>query len=107
MCLQHSHIQSLARQQGEMLRAAAAMVKPGGTLLYIVCSLEPEEGPDLIAMFLEEQTTFARHAIRAEELFGLDELIDGHGDIRSLPCHLQTQGGIDGFYVCRLEHRLE
>ena len=100
-------IQSLARRQGEMLRAAATMVEPGGVLLYIVCSLEPEEGPDLITAFLEEQTAFTRQAIRPEELFDFGELIDEHGDIRSLPCHLQAQGGIDGFYVCRMQRRSE
>ena len=100
-------ILSLIRRQGEMLRAASAMVKPGGMLLYIVCSLEREEGPDLIKSFLEERTAFNRKVILPEELFGLDELIDDEGDIRSLPCHLQAQGGIDGFYVCRMENQLK
>jgi 16S rRNA (cytosine967-C5)-methyltransferase len=96
-------IEALAQFQGRLLEAAADMVTPGGMLLYIVCSLEPEEGPEQVEAFLGKSAAFARRALRDEELFGLGELIDGHGDFRSLPCHLAEEGGIDGFYLCRLE----
>lgn len=39
-----SVIRSLAEQQQAILARAAQAVKPGGTLVYAVCSLEPEEG---------------------------------------------------------------
>jgi 16S rRNA (cytosine967-C5)-methyltransferase len=29
-------------------------------------------------------------------------LIDGAGDLRTLPCHLSDEGGMDGFYAARL-----
>ena len=96
-------IESLVPVQGRLLEAAADMVKPGGTLVYIVCSLEPEEGPQQIEALLAKGLPFARRALHGEGLFGLDELIDAHGDFRSLPCHLAEEGGIDGFYLCRLE----
>jgi 16S rRNA (cytosine967-C5)-methyltransferase len=72
-------------------------------LLYIVCSLEPEEGPAQVEAFLGKNAAFARRALRSEEIFGLDEVIDDRGDFRSLPCHLAAEGGLDGFYLCRLE----
>jgi 16S rRNA (cytosine967-C5)-methyltransferase len=96
-------IESLAQLQDNLLAAAAEMVAPGGTLLYIVCSLEPEEGPAQVEAFLGKNAAFARRALRSEEIFGLDEVIDDRGDFRSLPCHLATEGGLDGFYLCRLE----
>ena len=40
--------------------------------------------------------------IVVSEIFGLHELIDASGDLRTLPCHLAEQGGMDGFYAARL-----
>jgi 16S rRNA (cytosine967-C5)-methyltransferase len=34
---------------------------------------------------------------------GLAEILTGDGDIRSLPCHMGVEGGMDGFYAARLE----
>jgi 16S rRNA (cytosine967-C5)-methyltransferase len=96
-------IESLTQLQSGLLTAAADMVKPGGLLLYIVCSLEPEEGPARIEAFLGQTTAFARRPLQSAELFGLEDLIDARGDFRSLPCHLAEEGGLDGFYLCRLE----
>ncbi|MGH8721840.1 MAG: RsmB/NOP family class I SAM-dependent RNA methyltransferase, partial [Burkholderiales bacterium] len=44
-----TEVESAAREQKKLLAAAAEMVAPGGLLVYAVCSLEPEEGPQLIA----------------------------------------------------------
>ncbi len=86
----------------ELLDAAAAMVAPGGLLVFAVCSLEPEEGPEQIAHFLRRHETFRRVPVAADEIFGLAELITSDGDLRTLPCHLAEQGGMDGFYTARL-----
>jgi 16S rRNA (cytosine967-C5)-methyltransferase len=86
----------------ELLDAAAQLVAPGGVLVFAVCSLEPEEGPEQIAYFLRRHTDFRRAAIRPDELFGLAECISPDGDLRTLPCHLPEQGGMDGFYAARL-----
>ena len=42
--LQEADVARLAALQVDMLEAAARAVKVGGTLLYAVCSLTPEEG---------------------------------------------------------------
>jgi len=91
-----------AQAAGELLDVAADMVAPGGTLIFAVCSLEPQEGPEQVEDFLARNESFQRKAITADEIFGLAQLIDGNGDLRTLPCHLAEQGGMDGFYAARL-----
>ncbi|MFX7029413.1 hypothetical protein ABTH93_20970, partial [Acinetobacter baumannii] len=43
----------LATAQARLLDIAAALVRPGGTLAYVVCSLLDEEGPARVAGFLQ------------------------------------------------------
>ncbi len=86
----------------EILESGAAMVEPGGTLVFAVCSLEREEAEEQIAAFLSVHPEFTRAPITAEELFGHSEWITPDGDLRTLPCHLGDQGGMDGFYAARL-----
>jgi 16S rRNA (cytosine967-C5)-methyltransferase len=78
------------------------MVGPGSLLVFAVCSLEPEEGTEQIAHFLRRHPEFRRAPIAATELFGSAELINGDGDLRTLPCHWEERGGMDGFYAARL-----
>ncbi len=94
-----------ATTASELLDAAAEMVGAGGLLVYAVCSLELEEGPEQIAAFLGRNNRFERVAILPEELFGMSELISADGDLRTLPCHLADKGGMDGFYAARLRRR--
>ncbi len=95
-------IERLAAVQSELLRAAALKVRPGGILVYCVCSLEPEEGPDQIARFLGSGVPFAREPARASELAGQSQFVTADGDLRTLPCHWPDLGGLDGFYAARL-----
>ena len=85
----------------EILESGAAMVEPGGMLVFAVCSLEREEGEEQIAVFLNAHPEFVREPIRAEELFGHGEWITPDGDLRTLP--FQLEGGMDGFYAARLK----
>ncbi len=98
-------VSALTEVQDELLRSAAEMLAPGGTLVYAVCSLQPEEGPERIARLLDEAPGLARVPLQSEELYGLAELVTPEGDLRSLPCHLAELGGMDGFYACRLRRR--
>jgi len=56
--LKASDIIELAREQREMLAAAAAMVRPGGVLVYSTCSLETEEGEDVVSEFRQAHPAF-------------------------------------------------
>jgi 16S rRNA (cytosine967-C5)-methyltransferase len=88
--------------QSELLDAAAAMIADGGTLVYAVCSLEPEEGEDQIASFLRRRTDFARVPIAPEEVFDA-AFISKDGDLKTLPSFWADKGGMDGFYAARLK----
>ena len=48
-------IAKLSAVQSRMLDAAAGRVKPGGRMVYCVCSLEREEGEDQVAAFLKRR----------------------------------------------------
>ncbi|MBN9588615.1 MAG: RsmB/NOP family class I SAM-dependent RNA methyltransferase [Alphaproteobacteria bacterium] len=84
----------------EILEAGAAMVEPGGTLVFAVCSLEREEGEEQIAAFLSAHPEFSRAPLSSDDVFGHGEWITPDGDLRTLPFHL---GGMDGFYAARLK----
>jgi 16S rRNA (cytosine967-C5)-methyltransferase len=87
----------------DILESGAAMVEPGGILIFAVCSLEREEGEEQIASFLAAHPEFARAPITADELFGHSAWITQDGDLRTLPCHFSDKGGMDGFYAARLK----
>jgi 16S rRNA (cytosine967-C5)-methyltransferase len=97
----------MASLQQRLLDRAAALVKPGGMLIYCVCSLEPEEGIDQVTAFLQREAALRRRPISAAEVGGLSELLTPAGDLRSLPSHLSAAdsrlSGLDGFYAARLE----
>lgn len=95
-------VAALADQQAALLRAALAMLKPGGTLVYCVCSLEPEEGEAQVERLLAAEPGVRRVPIAAAELGGLAELVTPAGDLRTLPCHLAEKGGMDAFFAARL-----
>lgn len=103
---QEADIAALASLQKRLLRKAAGLLKPGGTLVYCTCSLEPEEGEAAIADLLATEPALRRLPILPGEVGGLAEILSADGDLRTLPCHLPHPdprlGGLDGFYAARL-----
>lgn len=99
---QPGEVASLAELQDRLLATALEMVKPGGTLVYAVCSLQPEEGPGRIATLIETGAAVERAPLTADDLPDLAEAITAEGDLRTLPCFWPERGGMDGFYACRL-----
>ena len=95
-------VTKLASFQDRLLKTSLEMVKPGGLIVYATCSLQPEEGPERIAALLAGNAPVARVPVTAEEVYGRSEFITADGDLRTLPSHLAEEGGIDGFYACRL-----
>ncbi|MEO8141319.1 MAG: RsmB/NOP family class I SAM-dependent RNA methyltransferase [Sphingomicrobium sp.] len=96
-----SVIAELTELQANLLARAATFVRPGGTLVYAVCSLEPAEGEDIVTAFLADNPGFAL----APPATG--ELPDGvtsspEGWVRIVPGMLADVGGLDGFFVARL-----
>jgi len=92
-------IEESAETQARLLLGAAEWVKPGGSLVYAVCSLEPEEGEQRIEAFLAERADY-----RIEPA---PQLVDGvtphpRGWLRVLPGMLESEGGLDGFFTAHL-----
>jgi 16S rRNA (cytosine967-C5)-methyltransferase len=90
--------------QDRLLAAALDMVKPGGTVVYCTCSLQPEEGPERIAPVLDAGRA-ERVPIAADEVGGESRFLTAEGDLRTLPCYWAEKGGIDGFFAARLRRR--
>ena len=105
-CVRKADIAALAALQKRLLQRAVALLKPGGTLVYCTCSLEPEEGEQAIASLLAAESGMRRVPVEAGEVAGLGEIVTADGDLRTLPCHLPHAdprlGGLDGFYAARL-----
>lgn len=93
--------------QENLLHAAVDMLRPGGTLVYCTCSLEPEEGPERVAALLGSGAPVERRPIDAAEIGAPSEWFTPAGDLRTLPCHLAEYDGLDGFYAARLTKRAE
>jgi 16S rRNA (cytosine967-C5)-methyltransferase len=92
----------LALVQENLLRAALDILRPGGTLVYCTCSLEPEEGPRQIEALLRSGAPVKHRPIAAAEIAAAPEWVTPQGDLRTLPCHLADHDGLDGFYAARL-----
>ena len=103
---QESDIAALTALQKRLLQKAIALLKPGGTLVYCTCSLEPEEGEHVLNAFLASESGVRRAPVSAGEVAGLTDILTPEGDIRTLPCHLPHAdprlGDLDGFYAARL-----
>ncbi|MDQ3144233.1 MAG: methyltransferase domain-containing protein [Pseudomonadota bacterium] len=92
-------IAQMADFQAELLLRAADWVRPGGSLVYAVCSLEPEEGERQIDAFLAERPDYRIEPVQ--------QIVDGvtphkRGWLRILPGMIEEQGGLDGFFAAHL-----
>ncbi len=92
-----------------MLDKAFELVKPGGTIVYCVCSIEPEEGEHQIANLLRRNPDVSREPIAAEEIGNQPDFINAQGELRTLQPYLPADdprlAGIDGFFAARLVRR--
>jgi 16S rRNA (cytosine967-C5)-methyltransferase len=91
-----------AELQAQLLARAAELVRPGGTIVYSVCSLEPQEGEQLVGDFLARTPSVVLSPLDAAPA-GLP--LSDEGWIRVLPGMLEAEGGLDGFFIARLVRR--
>jgi 16S rRNA (cytosine967-C5)-methyltransferase len=92
---------TVTQAQDKLLEAASAMLRPGGRLIYAVCSLQPEEG----APRIEAATArfgFRHDPFSPEELAVLPEALTKEGFLRTYPGLWPDRGGMDGFFAARL-----
>jgi 16S rRNA (cytosine967-C5)-methyltransferase len=97
-------IAASAEFQAKLLDHAAQWLKAGGALVYSVCSLEPQEGEEIISRFAENHPELSIDPPKPGEL---PDFVtpSARGWIRILPGLLQEQGGLDGFFMARLVRR--
>lgn len=93
-------ISALAEIQTRLLDAAVEMLPIGGVLIYCVCSIQAEEGPDQIKALLNRNGSVKRKGITGEEIPWVPEAVLENGDVQTLPYHMD--GGMDGFFISRL-----
>ncbi|MBC6983556.1 RsmB/NOP family class I SAM-dependent RNA methyltransferase [Caulobacter sp. 17J80-11] len=95
-------IAKLADVQHRLLDAAAERVKPGGRLVYCVCSLEREEGEAQIIAFLRRRPDFTTEPCAPGEAGAPEDAVTREGWLRILPSEWPDRGGLDGFFAARL-----
>ena len=101
-----SDIEKSARLQSTLLERAADATTPGGTLVYCVCSLEPEEGEGVARAFLASRDDFSLMPIEADEVPEcLSMAVTGAGHVRTTPAMLAASGGCDGFFAARFHKK--
>ena len=98
-----SDIPSLVQVQAKLLASAARRVRPGGRLVFSVCSLETEEGEAQVRDFLTTQPDFTLAPISVAEGGAPEASLTSEGWLRILPQH--AEGGLDGFFIARFRRR--
>ena len=90
----------MAAIQLRMLENAGALVRPGGAIVYSVCSLAPAEGEGVIDEFLAKHSEFEIDA-RPPNYDQIKDVLDARGFMKTRP----DLGGLDGFFAARLIRR--
>ncbi|MBV8458236.1 MAG: rRNA cytosine-C5-methylase [Acetobacteraceae bacterium] len=94
-------VAAMAELQDRLLTAAINMLRPGGRMIYAVCSLQPEEGAPRIEKIV------AAGSVRIvpftpDELTAIPEALTLEGYLRTHPGLWPEFGGMDGFFAARL-----
>jgi len=98
------HLAARMDEQRKVLATAARLVRPGGRIIYVTCSILPEENGDQVAAFLAANSRFSllpfadvwREVLPGEPPASADDRTDG---LLLTP----LTHGTDGFYVCVLQ----
>jgi len=94
-------IKRLAELQGKILQEAAPLLRRGGRMLYVTCTISKEENEDVVARFLERQRSMALEDLKDHAPSWAHELIDEGGFFRPSP-HVH---GLDGFFAALFTKR--
>jgi 16S rRNA (cytosine967-C5)-methyltransferase len=100
-------IVALSAVQKQLLTRAIDLTRSGGTIVYCTCSLEPEEGEDIVSTVVDQDRRVCHKPITAAEFPAIEDFITPLGTLRTLPCNWPDPDfrmyGLDGFFAARLE----
>ncbi len=92
----------LAQRQLKMLTCLAPILKPGGVLLYSVCTITAEETRDVVSAFLNNNPEYERSPIGTHEV-PVEGLVHQDGCFSTFPPPHDML--LDGFFAARLRRR--
>ena len=96
-------IVALQQIQWDLATTALGWLRAGGRLVYATCSLQPEEGEDIIDAVMDAaEGRFAIDPIKPNESGIFARSITDQGYVRILPSDYEDIGGVDGFFIVRL-----
>ncbi len=94
--------------QDNILKNAAKILKKGGLIMYVTCSLQKIEGERRIEKFLLNHKNFSIHPFNANDYPMLENCVTKEGFVRILPNNFNFNSnnvinGSDGFFVSLLK----
>ncbi|MBW2164285.1 MAG: hypothetical protein JRF43_07575, partial [Deltaproteobacteria bacterium] len=94
-------LSELASQQRSLLNGLAPLIRPGGTMVYATCTLEPEETREVVEDFLSGHQGWG--LVTAEKVLpaAARSLVDKDGFLLTVPEFY----GPDGFFAAILRHQ--
>ncbi len=95
-------LERLADLQGRLLAKAAAALRPGGTLVYSVCTISPREGEERVAALLEASAAGEAPPLSVEDLGALAPGLASPHDGRCLQLR-PDRDRTTGFFICRMK----
>ena len=105
-CKDGSDISELIEIQAKLLDHASSLVKDHGLMVYVTCSLLPDEGECQIEDFLGRNNQFEIKKPNEKDKIIPDAWVLDSGDIRITPASSDEKEGLDGFYICYLQKKL-
>ena len=96
-------IRELQKLQWELATNALGWLRAGGRMVYATCSLQPEEGEDIISAIIDGANgQYTIDPITPDQAGIFARSITDNGCIRILPNDYCDIGGVDGFFIARL-----
>jgi 16S rRNA (cytosine967-C5)-methyltransferase len=95
-------VERLAELQGRVLRQAAAALRPGGVLVYSVCTISRREGEDQVAALLEASARGELPPLAVDDLGARSPRLASSHDSRFLQLR-PDRDRTTGFFICRLK----
>lgn len=104
--LTRENLEQRLTEQEEVLSEAAPFVRPGGFIVYITCSVLPEENEGQVVAFLEDNSEFEMLSAGEvwQEIFGFEKPQPWSGDMKSITL-TPASTGTDGFYFAVMGRR--